>query len=319
MRIYREIEVDSTDVIVVDEAEPTVTSGPASEESSAFVTELAAATAARNTNESETSLSLDDITKSNGPLKFGPVGPGEPRTTTQLSSKSIDKATRSSYTDDTGDETPDDDDDGANKNKRAPISLMTISYRRLEMDTDAETSDSSTDRSRSRRLQQSVIALGNASGSVAGFSKTNDIEFKKWKNRSYAGDFNEVGIPIVDYPLALQSIHSKSFGSIVVPPKLRYPEVNYHKQQQQEQEQQEQHEKGNDDNLTRAVSPVGHTSSGFGSLASDLHRITSGSATPTQAPEYSGSETGSSSIKLTNDTQTKSTRRKNFTGYSTAL
>ncbi|XP_044012488.1 solute carrier organic anion transporter family member 1A5-like isoform X2 [Aphidius gifuensis] len=338
LRIYREIQFDTADlnerteqiftpltnetinsnnnngnVADDDDEDDDTTERHVASDSSAFVAELAAVTSnIRKNNETilmteEPGTSSDYTVKTNGPLKYGPVGPGNPRTT---STKSVDKIAQSSYTDDT------DDDDHIN-NKRGPMSLMTISYKRLEINSDSETSDSSPgSRHRNDYHKQSISKLASidnpvTNNTIAGFSKTNDIEFTKWdnkkKDRPYTGDFNEIGIPIINYNL--QTINSKSNSDIIIPKKLRNKEENY-----------QQIDKGNflinDDTINqRTVSPIGHTSSGFGSFASDLQKITTESKTSTPALDYSGSETSNS---IASTSKSKLTKVKKPT-FSTAL
>ncbi|KAK0179105.1 hypothetical protein PV327_007927 [Microctonus hyperodae] len=169
----------------------------------------------------------------------------------------------------------DDDELNTIKNKRTPISLSAISYRRLEVDSDTESSISSVNNNdliKSPRdnetLQQNSNPLLISNHTVAGFSPTNDIEFTKFKKnpnlrknkneRPYTGDFNEVGIPIVNYPLT--SMNSRSIGSVLMAAKL----TKDHREESL----------ANDDGIQRSLSPAEHTSSGFGSSASDLHKIT---------------------------------------------
>lgn len=339
LRIYREIQFDTTDLnegtqqiftplttttvnsnnnnenVSDNEDDDDTTDRQLASDSSAFVAELSAVTSnIRKNNETismteQPGTSSDYTVKTNGPLKYGPLGPGNPRTT---STKSVDKVAQSSYTDDT-----DDDDHHHINNKRGPMSLMTISYKRLEINSDSETSDSSPgSRHRNDYHKQSASKLASienpiTNNTIAGFSKTNDIEFTKWdnkkKDRPYTGDFNEIGIPIINYNL--QTINSKSYSDIIVPKKLRNKEENYH-----------QIDKGNflinDDNINqRTVSPIGHTSSGFGSFASDLQKITTESKTSTPPLDYSGSET-SNSIASTSKSKLAKVKKPTF---STAL
>ncbi|KAG8037596.1 hypothetical protein G9C98_005807 [Cotesia typhae] len=146
------------------------------------------------------------IHKANGPLKYGPVGPGD--------------------SDQYQDQNEDHDSDHEFRNKRAPISLTTNSYRRLGLDSDNDTSDSSRGSVKRFSVHQAAVETSltkedlkmQQNPVLAGFSRTDDIKFVKVENHRKTGDFNEVGIPIVQYPLT--SPNSRSIGSILISPEM---------------------------------------------------------------------------------------------------
>ncbi|XP_063994543.1 solute carrier organic anion transporter family member 2B1-like [Diachasmimorpha longicaudata] len=297
--------------------EPEETRGNSTEETTTATTSDRPVTNDNDQRNEPTSTAEDGQTvktprKVNGPLMYGPLGPGNPRIT--MKDLSEVKLKPISDTDDT-------EDEDSFVDRRAPISLTSIQYKRLELHSDAETSDSSPEgRRKIMSLRASALQLSgkpdgertpqSAGNTLAGFSKTNDIEFTRWekdrkKERPYTGDFNEVGIPIVNYMLT--SVSSKSIASALNPPTfLEDPVVskigdNNFKLQDISRE------------VSRGLSPTEHASSGFGSCASDLHKTVNESSVAT--PVLETSETENSSTKSSISTG----RRRTKPSYTTAL
>ncbi|XP_076247102.1 solute carrier organic anion transporter family member 2A1 [Calliopsis andreniformis] len=167
----------------------------------------------------------------NKSLKYGPLGPGDRRTDSKSSLNKLSE-TRKSRGLETEDELSSTDDEG--KKNSSPI----VAYRPLDLDSDVE-SDLSTIEPRSRRrilskdydrvygsdqissekssLQKREfpnpdnyedprlsrqMKYKDQNGYIDGSSKTNSFEYskKQQENMQKRGDFNEVGIPIVEHP-----------------------------------------------------------------------------------------------------------------------
>ncbi|XP_008556459.1 solute carrier organic anion transporter family member 1A6 [Microplitis demolitor] len=271
LRIYREIEFESRDaaenssqirsIPLETLSNPDDSSFVPNVSSSAVTSSSAVATGAgvsgqssHATNNSSDIIEITDsgvIRKVNGPLKYGPVGPGDS---------------------DQNNDTDEHDQSLEFHNKRAPISLTTVSYRRLKLDSDNETSDSSGS-VKNFHAHKSIVEISSKTEDtkvkqipvLAGFSRTDDIKFVRIEDKRKTGDFNEVGIPIVEYPLT--SVNSRSIGSILTSPEMteharRFRSKNYPRRRKAEP--------GSDGLRNRPLSPQ-HTSSGFESSASDLH------------------------------------------------
>ncbi|KAK0171243.1 hypothetical protein PV328_008993 [Microctonus aethiopoides] len=291
LRLYRDTEVNLADVIAnPTQAIPLMNNeGEAQQEicpgnldfnssnngtASANVIAPSVRTKTNQVNDNDTVATVElsqvhsENQKVNGPVQYGNIILDDrPGTIESFVNKEHSPMSDTDFTD--------DDELKTIKNKRTPMSLSAISYRRLEVDSDAESNISSVNNNdliKSSRdnetLQQNANPSTIINHTVAGFSRTNDIEFTKFaknpnlrknKNeRPYTGDFNEVGIPIVNYPLT--SMNSRSIGSVLMAAKL----TKDHREESL----------ANDDGIQRSLSPAEHTSSGFGSSASDLNKIT---------------------------------------------
>ncbi|XP_034947894.1 solute carrier organic anion transporter family member 2A1 isoform X2 [Chelonus insularis] len=313
LRLYRESEIELNDInqaptqAIPLVEQPIQQQNPQDGSSSPEIdTTLAVVTTtdpepqpATSTDAVQTSAQSSKNLKENGPLKYGPLGPGSPRKTQILPTKEANTPISDS----------EDTDSEQIHNRRAPISLSTISYKRLEVDSD-EISDSSMGSSRRiHSLKASSSAVSRVSSetpslhAVAGFSATDDIQFtkfpKKKKDFSYSGDFNEVGIPIVEYPLT--SMNSRSIGSILASSKSR-DQIKKFQMKQENYKNKDGNAKGD---TSRPLSPE-YASSGFESSTSDAQKVID------QKPSMSGKNISKSTSNLPNP-------KPKIYGYTTAL
>lgn len=199
---------------------------------------------------SETSVPEDNPPKEEGktqrnvPLKYGPLGPGDRRSTSSNHSTNRNSMIRNL-----------DSEDDSSSNESKKLSSPRVAYAPLELDSDVE-SDLGSVGPRSRRrisskdydendhhssknssirrwfpnpdhyedpLRARSSRLRKSNGYQDGSSKTGSFEFSKKdqeSNVSKQGDFNEVGIPIVDpFPEgkgnSSDTMHSKDVKSLI--------------------------------------------------------------------------------------------------------
>ncbi|XP_072767237.1 solute carrier organic anion transporter family member 1A5 isoform X2 [Anoplolepis gracilipes] len=200
------------------------------------------------TNVLENAPKEEEKTQKSVPLKYGPLGPGDRRSTgSNLPTNHNSRSTIQNL------DSEDELDSSSDESKKRSSSR--IAYAPLELDSDIESDLSSTgprsrkrisskdydenDRSSSKNssikrwfpnpdhyedpLRARSSRFKKSNGCQDGFSKTGSFEFSKKgqeSNVSKQGDFNEVGIPIVDpFPEGKDNsgdtMHSKDVKSLI--------------------------------------------------------------------------------------------------------
>ncbi|XP_006616873.1 solute carrier organic anion transporter family member 1A5-like [Apis dorsata] len=165
------------------------------------------------------------------PLKYGPLGPGDRRTDSKISLNQPSQAQKSKIRN-----TDSEDDLSSSDEEGKKDSSPKVAYRPLDIDSDVESDLSSIEpRSRKRIMGRDYESVYNSDTSSAknslkrefpnpdnygdprlnrrnidGSSKTSSFEFSRKRQNEplqKRGDFNEVGIPIVD-PVSTKGVKS---------------------------------------------------------------------------------------------------------------